>query len=585
MKKYSLGIVVALCLSAAPSLAAPPALLVDADPALAAPKLGRVTDGSVVRERAVQVRFRALEASVQALRTKAGGAPPLLALDLFPDRSFIAQLDRVTSELEGTISWIGHLEGIDDSRVVLVSGKGVLVGSVVEPAGTYRVRYAGGRVHVVEEIDPSALPDDGEPLTTPWVPRPAGDGEADAPAPSLFATKAAENGSTLDLMVVYTAAARTAAGGTTGMQNWIALGVTETNQSFANSNVIPRLRLVHTAEISYTESGSTATDLPRLRNPSDGYMDVAHTLRNTYDADMVQLIVNYAPDACGRAYLMPGANNRDFEKDAFGVVRRDCVSPTYSFGHELGHTMGCNHAPGDDNPVLQGAYSYSFGYRNPSQLFRTIMAYACTGATCPRVLQWSNPAVTYNGLVTGTSTQNNASSINNVRGIVANFRQAGSPYTYGSCAWSAGIKESNGTYYTCPNSKVMVGRQHSGDENGTTYYNCCNAYRSGVQAVPYSLVWSASIKESSGTPYTCPSGKVLVGRRHSGDENGYTIYQCAYLDFGGLTYFTDAATCSWSSGQKESSSNYTCAYDRVMAGRQHSGDENGTTWNYCCNLQ
>ena len=76
----------------------------------------------------------------------------------------------------------------------------------------------------------------------------------------------------------------------------------------------------------------------------------------------------------------------------------------------------------------------------------------------------------------------------------------------------------------------------------------------------------------------------MVGRQHSGDENGYTRYNCAYLDIGGITYSPDAGTCTWSSGLKESSSSYVCAYDRLMVGRQHGGDENGTTWYRCCNL-
>jgi hypothetical protein len=95
---------------------------------------------------------------------------------------------------------------------------------------------------------------------------------------------------------------------------------------------------------------------------------------------------------------------------------------------------------------------------------------------------------------------------------------------YSNCAWSAGIKESTGTAYICPSSKVIAGRQHSGDENGTTYYLCCNA---GIpQAATTNCAWSAGIKESSGTAYTCLSSKVMVGRQHSGDENGTTWYYC-----------------------------------------------------------
>jgi hypothetical protein len=63
-----------------------------------------------------------------------------------------------------------------------------------------------------------------------------------APAPDQVA---ADSGNRFDVLVVYTAAARMAAGSTAAMQALINLGVAETNQAYANSGIIPRLRLVH----------------------------------------------------------------------------------------------------------------------------------------------------------------------------------------------------------------------------------------------------------------------------------------------------------------------------------------------------
>ena len=83
--------------------------------------------------------------------------------------------------------------------------------------------------------------------------------------------------------------------------------------------------------------------------------------------------------------------------------------------------MGSSHAPEDGG---SGLYPYSFGYKHPSNLFRTVMAYDCPGG-CPRVLHFSNPNVNYSGAPTGTVAQhNNALSINNAANTVANFRQA-----------------------------------------------------------------------------------------------------------------------------------------------------------------
>jgi len=148
-----------------------------------------------------------------------------------------------------------------------------------------------------------------------------------------------------------------------------------------------------------------------------------------------------------------------------------------------------------------------------------------------------------------------------------------------SCVWSGAIKESNGTAYICPSGKVLTGRQHSGDENGNTTYQCCNV--GSPQATPTSCAWSAWFKESNGTWFSCPSNQYMVGRQHSGDENGNSRYYCCNLTQGGLQIPVAGATCDWSSSVKESSSSFECP--SVMVGRRHSGDENGSTWYRCCN--
>ena len=218
------------------------------------------------------------------------------------------------------------------------------------------------------------------------------------------------------------------------MQAKIQLAVTETNQGYANSNVVQRLRLVGTAETSYTEvATSISTDLNRVTNPSDGYMDEVPALRDTYRADVVSLIGSgYAAGsgACGVAWLMSG-NSPSFAPYAYSVVDVTCMTGYYSFGHEIGHNMGLNHARVD--PVGTGAYFYSFGYKDPGNAFRTVMAYNCP-VSCPRVLYFSNPTVFYSGKTTGinctdpscvtpdSTSAYNALSLNNTRVTVANWR-------------------------------------------------------------------------------------------------------------------------------------------------------------------
>lgn len=50
-----------------------------------------------------------------------------------------------------------------------------------------------------------------------------------------------------------------------------------------------------------------------------------------------------------------------------------------------------------------------------------------------------------------------------------------------------------------------------------------------IFVIPGKRFESASIKESDGKTFQCPENTVLTGRYHSGDENGYTVYQYATL--------------------------------------------------------
>ena len=64
----------------------------------------------------------------------------------------------------------------------------------------------------------------------------------------------ADSGALIDVMVVYTGTARSAQGGTANMENLISLAIAETNTGYLNSGINHRMRLVHTEEVSYSES-------------------------------------------------------------------------------------------------------------------------------------------------------------------------------------------------------------------------------------------------------------------------------------------------------------------------------------------
>ena len=393
-----------------------------------------------IRSRAVGIDVSTLPNNVRADRADR------LVLNLFEDVELVAEIDRIEVQGQGSRTYVGHIEallnhieGRDDNSVTLVVSAGVMIGSVNTPDASYQIRFDGTQ-HVIRQVDPNAfppeldptptaslpfVPDDPTALTmtsdqlrgTPIVAPPVATGDA--------ASVASDDGSRIDVMVLYTATARAAAGGTAAIQNLITLGVHETNEMYANSGIGTRMRLVHMREVWYVESGNPQTDRDRLFDATDGLLDGIHSLRNMYGADMVQLLVNNTGRSCGAAYLNgPFSLMASQSARAYAVTNWHCVSPSYTFALEFGHIQGSNKAP--DDPTGLGAFPFSFGFKRCTALpaFRSVMSEPCTtGATgTPRSKYFSNPNLLVGGRPIGTATQNNALSVHNTASVIANFR-------------------------------------------------------------------------------------------------------------------------------------------------------------------
>jgi len=155
---------------------------------------------------------------------------------------------------------------------------------------------------------------------------------------------------------------------------------------------------------------------------------------------------------------------------------------------------------------------------------------------------------------------------------------------------SGDIKESDGTIYLCPTGSVMTGRWHSGDENGNTKYQYATlkavdetGQQQNVTIEVTDIQWSDEIQESSGTLFQAPADRVIVGRQHTGDENGMTRYATAVVLVDGVAASTIAVQTS--GAIIESSGEWFMAGpERVIVGRQHYDDENGITYYYTAKL-
>ncbi len=362
----------------------------------------------VIRTRYVEIAFDLLEGALFAQGNKYS-----ITLNLFPDVIFEAYVDHVIKNPSGSYSWIGEIYGIPRSEVIFVVKNGLMIGNIVLPGYIYQIRYAENNIHAINEIDSSFSRPDLPPIPIYSEPTDVKEGIAD-------------DGSIIDVLVAYTSAARSGTGGTSAMQNLIDLAITETNVGFSNSNVNQRVRLAHTVEVDYSESGfDWSNTLSRLKQTSDGYMDNIHNLRTQYSADIVVLIVNFGSVNWGIGYLMQNVSS-SFESWAFSVVYREAATGYYTFAHEMGHNMGSHHDRA--NVSYEGAYSYSYGYQAPNSSFRTIMAYSCP-SWCSRVNYWSNPEIYYNGQPMGVifsayNAADNRRSLNNTAYTVSNFRKS-----------------------------------------------------------------------------------------------------------------------------------------------------------------
>ncbi len=206
--------------------------------------------------------------------------------------------------------------------------------------------------------------------------------------------------SSIDVAVFYTPAARRHAGGTAAIETEIDLMVAETNQAYRDSGVHQRISLVAREEVNYTEeNGRGVVALGRLVNPTDGYMDEVHAIRDRSGADLVHLVADVT-DLLGVANDVFGA---------FSLTCATCPSITTTFMHELGHNMGLQH----DRYTLRSPASvlpYDYGYVNQqafaagapeSARWMTIMAYntQCgnAGFNCDWIRRFSNPNQTWLG--------------------------------------------------------------------------------------------------------------------------------------------------------------------------------------------
>jgi hypothetical protein len=455
---------------------------------------------------------------------------PRLTLPTFDAETLQLVRDRTAELTPKATLWYGHVDGQLASTATFVVRKDIVIGNIRAGRRSYEIRSLGKGVHRLSEVDPRRYSEEGEPGVPQVEPQPDEDACATDPPTDI------------DVLAVYTQDARAGAGGPDAMEAMILLAVEETNQAYINSAISQRIHLVHMAEVAYTESGVSETDRNILQGTSDGTLDNVHALRNTYGADLV-IMITQSLERCGRAYIMETVSPA-FEAFAFAVVRLNCATGSFSFGHELGHIMSARHDwPGD--PTNNTPYTFNHGHYvavpadNNVDPWGTIMTgnAPCGGLGCTRIQHWSNPYIDYppggnltdpTGTATGDHQTDNHQTLGNTALTVANFRCAspGSSTVWMKDTWNdtgrepdaatAGEAMWRSPYIWVRNSQdagLTHQHQHQNPQFGSTnwiyvkVHNASMSPQSGTLQLYYanastSLTWPSAWTPIGGVPVT-----------------------------------------------------------------------------------
>ncbi|MFH2124264.1 MAG: zinc-dependent metalloprotease family protein [Pseudomonadota bacterium] len=360
-----------------------------------------------------------------------------LLLPLFSNADYTATIDRITTDVNGTVTVRGRVNGFPLGYVLISSHKGQSLAtiSIPELGKQYAIQFdSATQAHYLMEIDPSKTDklEGGPSLTPPTTPKKT---QTELLNDPLTINEGTNDPATINVMIIYTPAAKTWAdtsGG--GINNVIAQSMAKAQLVLDNSNTLVTMQLALAQEVSYTESGTSSTDLTRLTSTSDGYMDVIHGWRDTYGADLVALFT-YIEDTGGLGWLLNSTSGSPAY--AFCINRVQQVGWTYTQIHEMGHNMGLHHHKEQLVQPGPGLYSYSAGWRwtgTDSNRYCDAMTYEngtyfSDGLTHTRVAYFSSPTISYMGVATGdTENGDNTRNILEIKHVIAAYRNI-STYT------------------------------------------------------------------------------------------------------------------------------------------------------------
>lgn len=330
---------------------------------------------------AAVIRSRFIRINPAALADMKQGRP--LMFELFDDLTVVGIANQRRERSSKRFILAGRIGAKAGGSFSLAVNGDVLAGiMLMGELGTYRIRFHPSGLHILQQIETGKLLE----CTTKADRLVAFPNEPAGGAPR----GGCDDGSVIDVLVVYTQAARIEAGGVAAIEAEIDLQVAFNNVSYVNSLVSTQWNLVFAWQLG-PEHNNLA--LFQLQDRNDGIADGVHTLRDGYGADLVALVID---GFIGSAF---GLLNLDPESEAFGFSLNGRQAFPLVLSHEIGHNMGCGHALGQGGGPPEGGLLFPFSNGhiftgNSGAMFATVMAGG-------GLQHFSNPNVLFDGQPTG----------------------------------------------------------------------------------------------------------------------------------------------------------------------------------------
>ena len=306
--------------------------------------------------------------------------------------------DRLETRSDTSFSWFGV--NADSSMEVIISVLGNTVDAlIVDKEQDYLIQtfYNQPVVQIMDENIElvCGFPDHGENV-----------GLIDETEVLDAIERGENNGCTVDILVMYTEGASIRANHNIhALYNSIQLSEDILNQSFRNSAINGKVRIVHVAYAgNYSETygdfnywvEKKTSDLWRFKvnTPTDSYMNHVHTLRDQYGADLCILLSGHAAVGLSGLAFSSVADKHQ----AFAEVDIRVMNVYRTFAHEVGHLIGAMHQIAYTRWDTTFPYAHAF----QSKEFTSIMYRGSAKDVRSRKNYFSNPYIYYNGIQTGT---------------------------------------------------------------------------------------------------------------------------------------------------------------------------------------